>query len=81
MPDEETTLVVQPTNQPTRKVRFAGIAAAILVVATYVLSTVSGNEPIISQEAALDALRTLGATFAPLVVAWFTKSAASEAGE
>jgi hypothetical protein len=82
MPEEETTeLVVQPTKQPTRKVRFAGIAALALVVVTYLVSAVAGGESLVSEQAALDALKSLGATLVPLITAWVTKSAVSEAGE
>ena len=75
-----THLVVQATKQPIRKVRFGTLAALALTLITYVVSASQG-EAIISNEAAIDALTALGAAAVPLVTAWFTKSAVTEAGE
>lgn len=77
---EKTEIISQPTKQPIRKVRFGAIATGLLTLITYAVSAASGDA-VISNEAAIDALTALGAAAVPLVTAWFTKSASTEAGE
>ncbi len=72
-----TELVKQPTNRPIRKVKFAGIAAALLTVVTYAVSAAQG-EAVISQQAALDAVVVLLVGGVPVVTSWFTKSSSTD---